>query len=48
MAVSVPRYTITDLERFPEDGNRYELLDGLLPVLDRGKKTVEVSREYHH
>jgi Uma2 family endonuclease len=32
MAVSVPRYTIADLERFPEDGNRYELLDGVLLV----------------
>lgn len=32
MAVSVPRYTIADLERFPNDGNRYELLDGLLLV----------------
>lgn len=32
MAVSVPRYTIADLELFPEDGNRYELLDGVLLV----------------
>jgi Uma2 family endonuclease len=32
MAVSVPRYTVDDLERFPDDGNRYELLDGLLLV----------------
>ena len=32
MAVSVPRYTIDDLERFPNDGNRYELLDGVLIV----------------
>ena len=32
MAVSVPRYTIADLERFPKDGNRYELLDGVLLV----------------
>jgi len=32
MAISIPRYTITDLERFPEDGNRYELLDGVLIV----------------
>jgi Uma2 family endonuclease len=32
MAISVPRYTIADLERFPEDGNRYELLDGVLIV----------------
>jgi Uma2 family endonuclease len=32
MAISVPRYTIEDLDRFPEDGNRYELLEGLLLV----------------
>jgi len=28
----VPTYTIEDLERFPDDGNRYELLDGVLLV----------------
>lgn len=32
MAISVPHYTVDDLERFPEDGNRYELLDGVLLV----------------
>jgi Uma2 family endonuclease len=32
MAISVPRYTVDDLERFPHDGNRYELLDGILLV----------------
>jgi len=32
MAVSVPRYTVDDIERFPDDGNRYELLDGVLLV----------------
>jgi Uma2 family endonuclease len=32
MAVSVPRYTVDDLERFPDDGDRYELLDGILLV----------------
>lgn len=32
MVVSVPRYTIADLERFPNDGYRYELLDGVLIV----------------
>src|SRR3982751_4284685 len=32
MAISAPRYTLADLERFPEDGNRYELLDGVLIV----------------
>jgi Uma2 family endonuclease len=32
MAISVPRYTVDDLEHFPHDGNRYELLDGVLIV----------------
>jgi Uma2 family endonuclease len=32
MAVSVPHYTVSDLDRFPDDGNRYELLDGVLLV----------------
>lgn len=32
MAVSIPRYTVDDLERFPDDGNRYELLAGVLLV----------------
>jgi len=32
MALSVPLYTVDDLERFPNDGNRYELLDGVLLV----------------
>jgi len=32
MAISVPLYTVDDLEKFPDDGNRYELLDGVLLV----------------
>lgn len=32
MAIAVPRYTVDDLENFPDDGNRYELLDGMLLV----------------
>jgi Uma2 family endonuclease len=32
MAVSIPLYTVDDLDRFPDDGNRYELLDGVLIV----------------
>ena len=32
MAVTIPYYTVEDLERFPRDGNRYELLDGVLLV----------------
>ena len=32
MAISVPRFTVDDLDRLPDDGNRYELLDGTLLV----------------
>jgi Uma2 family endonuclease len=32
MAIGVPRYTVDDLETFPNDGNRYELLNGMLLV----------------
>lgn len=32
MAISVPLYTVDDLQHFPDDGNRYELLDGVLLV----------------
>jgi Uma2 family endonuclease len=32
MAIAIPRYTVDDLENFPRDGNRYELLDGMLLV----------------
>lgn len=32
MPMVVPRYTIADLDRLPEDGNRYELLAGVLLV----------------
>ena len=32
MAISVPSYTVDDLDKFPDDGNRYELLDGMLLV----------------
>jgi Uma2 family endonuclease len=32
MAFSVPRFTTRELERLPDDGQRYELLDGLLLV----------------
>jgi Uma2 family endonuclease len=32
MPLAVPRYTIADLDRFPDDGNRYELLAGALLV----------------
>ena len=32
MAISLPHYTVDDLDRLPDDGNRYELLDGVLLV----------------
>jgi Uma2 family endonuclease len=32
MPVTLRRYTVDDLDRFPSDGNRYELLDGVLFV----------------
>lgn len=32
MAATIPYYTVEDLEHFPHDGNRYELLDGVLLV----------------
>jgi Uma2 family endonuclease len=38
MAISVPRLTVADLEQFPNDGNRYELLDGLLLVTPQARQ----------
>lgn len=32
MAITIPHYTVDDLADFPDDGNRYELLDGVLLV----------------
>jgi len=32
MPVTLRRFTVADLESFPDDGNRYELLDGVLFV----------------
>ena len=32
MALRVPQYTVADLDHFPDDGNRYELLAGTLLV----------------
>jgi Uma2 family endonuclease len=32
MPATVPRYTLQDLNSFPDDGNRYELVDGILLV----------------
>ena len=30
MPITVPRYTVDDLASFPNDGNRHELVDGVL------------------
>ena len=32
MPITAPRFTVHDLDAFPDDGNRYELLDGMLLV----------------
>ena len=32
MAASIPYFTVDELDGFPDDGNRYELLDGVLLV----------------
>ena len=32
MAATIPYYTVDDLEAIPRDGNRYELVDGVLLV----------------
>lgn len=32
MPLTAPRYTVDDLEQFPDDGSRYELLHGVLLV----------------
>jgi Uma2 family endonuclease len=42
MAISVPLYTVDDLEHFPEDGNRYELLDGVLLVTPQAAAVHQV------
>src|SRR2546423_730478 len=42
MAISVPLYTVDDLEHFPDDGNRYELLDGVLLVTPQAAAVHQV------
>lgn len=32
MPITIPRYTVDEIESWPDDGNRYELLDGVLLV----------------
>lgn len=42
MAISVPLYTVDDLEHFPDDGNRYELLDGVLLVTPQASAAHQI------
>ena len=42
MAIAIPRYTIEDLESFPDDGNRYELLDGMLLVTPLAARSHQI------
>ena len=42
MAVSIPYYTVDDLDHFPDDGNRYELLDGVLLVTPQANQEHQV------
>ncbi len=42
MAIAIPRYTVDDLEHFPDDGNRYELLEGVLLVTPAPSVSHEV------
>lgn len=42
MSVVIPRYTVDDLESFPRDGNRYEILDGILMVTPAPSPTHEL------
>ena len=44
MAATIPYYTVADLEHFPSDGNRYELLDGVLLVTPQaGRSHQEIA-----
>ena len=48
MALTVPRYTVDDLEQFPNDGNRYELLDGMLIVTPAPRNAHQVAASELH
>jgi len=42
MPISAPRYTVDQLRGFPEDGQRYELLDGVLLVTPAPRQLHQV------
>ena len=44
MPLAVPRYTLRDLASFPDDGCRYELVDGLLLVTPGPASSHEIVR----
>ncbi len=42
MPISAPRYTVDQVREFPEDGQRYELLDGVLLVTPAPRQLHQV------
>jgi Uma2 family endonuclease len=48
MAISVPLYTVDNLGNFPDDGNRYELLDGVLLVTPQASATHQIVASRIH
>jgi len=42
MPIAVPRYTVDQVKRFPPDGQRYELLDGVLLVTPAPRQLHQV------
>lgn len=43
MAISVPGYTVDELDGMPDDGNRYELLEGVLLVTPAPRHAHQLS-----